>query len=125
MEKMIPDYQLKQINQSLKSENQIFVPILPSNSKFEIEKLSDTLLTLKLHNDTLEYHFKDDMKYLILTISDSINEISKKGYGYYEIKSFGAKIVIGNETVKKIYITYDFTDMPDKFEICWCSILAK
>ena len=129
MEKLIPVNQLNHINQGLATTNPVFVPNLTASSKFEIKKLSDTVLNLKLRNDTIEFLFQDDMKYLKISISDALNdsikEVPMKEYGYVEIKFSGAEIVVGNENVKRIEIIYDFTDMPDNFKICWCGILEK
>lgn len=125
MEKLIPVNQQDIIRHGLETRNPVFVPNLTTNSKFVIEKISDTSFLLKLRNDTLEFLFKEDLKYLKILISDLPNEKTKKEYRYDEIKHLGAKIRTGNEKVTKIGIAYDFTDVPDNLKICWCGILEK
>jgi hypothetical protein len=125
MEKLIPANKLDFIKNGLATTNPIFVPNLTANSKFDLERISDTLMLLKLRNDTLEFLFKEDLKYLKIVIRDLPNEKTKKEFRYEEIKHSGAKIGIGKEKVPKIGIVYDFTDVPDNLKICWCEILEK
>jgi hypothetical protein len=125
MEKMIPVSQLNQIKQRQMTSDRVFVSYLPATSKFDFELISDTLLNLKMHNDTLEQLFKDDIKYLKVSFSDSSLGFSLIKYNYTEVKSQGVKIKIRNETIKNIFIIYDFSYMPDRLDICWCGILEK
>jgi hypothetical protein len=125
MEQLIKPEQLNKIKSRQGISDKVFVEYLQGASKSEIQKLSDTTVNLRIHNDTLEQLFQSDINFLKVSITDSISDLIKGQYKYIEMKNIGTNINVKNKGVSKIYVTFDFSDMPDKLEVCWCSILNK
>jgi len=125
MEQLIQIEQLHKIKSRQDISDKVFVNYLYGYSKCKIQELSDTLINIRINNDTLEQLFKSDLINLNILITDSLHESIFGKYNYSEIKTNGAIVNIGKKDVKKIYVTFDFSEMPDNLEICWCSILEK
>jgi len=125
MEKLIPTEKLDKIKSSQNITDKVFTSILFGTSKVVVEEISDTLLNFKIYNVDLEQLFNNDLKYLNVFITDSLHESILGKYKYVEIKNIGAIINVGKQGVPKIYVTFDFGEMPDRLEVCWCSILDR
>jgi len=123
MESILNKEQKMEIDNCLYKSKLIFDSFLTTLNQYKIERINDATLNFKMHSDTLEYLFKSDINNLLIEIGDSFDNPNNKVLKYYDLKSRGLDIPIGNESIKKLTICFDFNNMPNRFDLCWCKIL--
>lgn len=103
----------------------IFSTYLTTLVSPNIQRLTDTTLNLRLYSDTLEYLFKRDIDSLKISINYQIQSTDSVEYSYQKLKINGITINDNKQDILKIYITFDFKNMPTNYEICWCPVLEQ
>jgi hypothetical protein len=98
---------------------------LPSKSDVAIEYLDDSTLSFKIHSDTLENLFQEDIEHLVICVGDSITDPNFRSYDYLMVKTLGVEIAIEDRSSFELHVFYDFQNVPDKHEICWCKALEQ
>ncbi len=96
---------------------------LPSKSDIAVEYLDDSTLTFKIHSDTLENLFQEDITNLAICFRDSITDPNFRSYDYFTVKTLGVDIAIEDRSSFELHVFYDFQNVPNKYEICWCKAL--
>jgi hypothetical protein len=82
----------------------------------------DSLFYFHIYSDTLENLFKDNIRFLKMTITiDSV----QTEYDYLQIKTTGVLLNTKGRKKMDIFILLDFSDVPNNYDICWCSALGK
>jgi hypothetical protein len=89
----------------------------------EIERITDTTLSLYLHSDTLENLFKDNIDSLKFSVNYQFQFEDSATYSYQQLKTNGVTIKDNDEEILKIYVTVYFKDIPANYAICWCPVL--
>ncbi len=103
----------------------IFSSYLPTIVTPNIHRLTDTTLNFRLFSDTLEYLFKGQIDSLKISLNYQIQSKDSIEYSYQVMKNNGVTIKDNKQDILKIYITLDFKNMPDNYDICWCQALEK
>ena len=125
MKSFLSDSQKAEIQDFDFYSNLIFTPYLTSQNQYKVEELNDSVVNLKIHADSLEFLFNSDIEYLRIKIGDSINDIKSKEYEYNELKNIGVDITLDSKSKKDLFICFDFSKMPNRYDICWCENLEK
>jgi len=125
MESILSKEQKKDYDKSSVKSKLIFDSFLTTLNHYKIERINDSTLNFKMHSDTLEYLFQSDIQNLLIEIGDSFGNPNNKVLKYNDLKSRGLDIPIGNESKKKLFICFDFSNMPNRFDLCWCKILQN
>ncbi len=125
MKSMLTSNQRRDIDDFNYSSNEIFTTFLTTKNQYDLELVNDSTLNFKMHSDTLEYLFKSDVDLITISIADSINDANPYKLSYPDLKTNGFKVNTGDGKKLKLYVCYDFSLLPDKYEICWCDVLEK
>lgn len=101
----------------------IFRPWLSYESTIDVEQINDSTLSFRIQSDSLENIFKTDMKHLTVCVGDSVTDPNYSCYSYNKVKSIGIEIPISGRSSFEISAFYDFKEMPNRYDICWCKAL--
>jgi hypothetical protein len=124
MKSILEEHELADLEKAIPSNKVIFTSYLTTLLDFDYKrkKKNDTLVYFQIYSDTLEYLFKDNIRFLKISVTlDSI----RMEYDYLEVKTNGAVLNTKGRKQMDILILLDFRDMPTDYDICWCTALEK
>jgi hypothetical protein len=83
---------------------------------------NDSLFYFHIYSDNLENLFKDDIRFLKMTVTiDSV----QTEYDYLQVKTIGVLLNTKGRKKMDISILLDFSGVPNNYDICWCSAIGK
>ena len=115
--------QRKELDKYAYKSNLIFNFFQTTLNRYKVVKMNDSTFNFKMSSDTLENLFHSDIKYLKIEIGESLNSANNREVKYLDLKYNGVNIPINNELEKKLFICFDFDEMPNRYDLCWCEIL--
>lgn len=98
----------------------IFTPEMVNKNRFLVKSIDKNTVRLTMIYDTLQSLFKDDIRFIQVTITYSIKDSNPIIINYADLKSKGALIEVGNRSQLKLHFTFDFSLVPNNYVICWC-----
>lgn len=122
MESLMTKDQLTKLNDFNYSSDSVLSLSSIHPDVFAVKK-TDSITNVKVQVKALEVLFKEDIDFLKVEICSSLVDSLFVVYSYGEIKEKGADIALNLEIAESIYINYNFDDMPNRYNICWCEIL--
>jgi len=125
MQSILTRDQLARLNGFNYSSDTIFTLNKATLNKCTAERLNDSLINFKIQNESLEKLFKADIEKLKVGIGNFSNDSLVVECSYSEIKNIGVQINMKSQETRKIYFSYNFVDMPNRPDICWCELLDK
>jgi hypothetical protein len=123
MTSILKKEQKREIDRITAKSNLIFKSFQTTQNEYEVVQINNSIVNFKMTSDILEKIFKSDMKHLKIEIGESENSTNKKVLKYLDLKYNGINIPINNELTKKLFICFDFSEMPDRYDLCWCALL--
>lgn len=123
MKSILKEDELKEIEKVM-PEKGIFTSYSTSLLNFDYKRKNkkDTLIYFQISSDTLENLFKDNIRFLKVSVTaDSV----QTEYDYMEVKTNGALLNTKGRKKMDILILLDFSNVPTDYDICWCSALDK
>lgn len=125
MQSILPRDQLSKLNGFNYSADSIFTLNKATLNKCTAERMNDSLINFKIQNESLEKLFKADIDKLKVGIGNFSNDSLLEDCSYSEIKNIGVQIYMKSQETRKIYFSYNFVNMPNRPDICWCELLDK